>query len=435
MSRLLHLLASRIVAGSIDLSTPDGRREVHHGPRPGPAVRVDVHDAHLGRTVLTGGASALGASFVAGGWEADDLPSTLRILAASVDRRVRSERGQRLQAAAGRVFGAVTDRLGADGAVGTMADHYNLGNDFYTAWLDDTVTYSSGLFDEPVPVGPGSARPWATGVDATVAATGTPDTDAGTGELVRSASRVSRGDLTAAQEVKYERILDQVGVSAGDRVLEIGFGWGGLAEVAARRGVHVTGVTIAREQLDFAAKRLAEAGLGEYADLRLLDFARIPQELGEGTFDAVVSIEMIESIPQPRWAELFTVTRRALRPGGRAAYQVIMIADDLFETYARREDFITTWIFPGGRLPSPAVVRGLSADAGLRVDDVVAFGGSYATTLATWWEAFDAVFDELRDLGFDDRFRRMWHYYLGYCQAGFEIGRIDVQQWTWTRPA
>lgn len=414
MSRLLHTMASRIVAGSIDLTTSDGRRRIHRGPRLGPDVKVEVHDPHLGRRVLAGGASALGAAFVEGGWETDDLPSTLRILSASVDRRLRSERGQRWQATAGRFFGAAMDRLGADGAVDTMADHYNLGNDFYTTWLDDTVTYSSALFDLDTHAVDGQRRQEA---------------------LPVSAVAVTRDALATAHKAKYERTLDQLQVSAGDRVLEIGFGWGAFAEVAASRGVHVTGVTIAQEQLDFADKRLAGAGLAEYVDFRLLDFADIPAELGRSTFDAVVSIEMIESIPQDRWQELFTVTAQALRPGGRAVYQIIMIADDLFDTYAQREDFITTWIFPGGRLPTPRVVTDLSSRAGLAPADMVTFGASYATTLATWWRDFDAAFeDHVRPLGFDDRFRRMWHYYLGYCQAGFEIGRIDVQQWTWTVP-
>lgn len=416
MSRTLHLMASRIVAGSIDLTTADGRRTVHHGPRPGPHVVVTVHDPHLARRVVTGGASALGASFVEGGWEADDLPSALRILSASVDRRVRSERGQRWQAAAGRFFTRALDRFGTEGAVVTMADHYNLGNDFYRTWLDDSVTYSSALFDDD------HAEPHEV------------DGDHRDRALPPSATAVSRDTLAAAQRAKYERILDQVGVGPGDRVLEIGFGWGGFAEVAAQHGVHVTGVTIAREQLEFADKRLSVAGLDEFADFHLLDFADIPAEFGDAVFDAVVSIEMIESIPQARWGELFAVTSRALRPGGKAAYQIIMIADDLFETYAERQDFITTWIFPGGRLPAPRVVADLSARAGLTTTDVHAFGGSYATTLATWWRDFEVAFEsEVRPMGFDDRFRRMWHYYLGYCQAGFEIGRIDVQQFTFAR--
>ncbi|MBY5162943.1 SAM-dependent methyltransferase [Salsipaludibacter albus] len=411
MSRLLHALAGQIVAGSIDLTTPDGRRRIHRGGRAGPDVAIVVHDPGLGRRLATGGASALGSSFVEGGWETDDLPGALRVLSASVDQRVRSDLGQRVQALTGRLFGAVTARLGADGAVDTMADHYNLGNDFYTAWLDRTVTYSSALFDpQDLPTVPSS------------------------GPLPVSTPPVGRDALAAAQVAKYERILDRAGLGDGDRVLEIGFGWGGFAEVAAARGVLVTGVTIAREQLTFAGKRLADAGLSERVDLHLLDFADIPTTFARGSFDAVVSIEMIESIPQERWAELFAVTAGALRPGGRAVYQVIEIADDLFATYADREDFITTWIFPGGRLPSPAVVRDLASGAGLRERDVHDFGPSYARTLATWWRDFDGAFDDLRPLGFDDRFRRMWHYYLGYCQAGFEIGRIGVAQWTWEQP-
>ncbi len=424
MSRLLHLLADRITHGRMLLWTPDGRRRAHAGALPGPTVRVRVHDPHLARRLVTGGASALGAAYVDGGWETDNLPDTLRILSATVDSQVRSPLGQRLQARAGAAFDDVRERLGAHGAVATMADHYNLGNRFYATWLDPSMSYSSALFDhghgvdEAVP----SVQP--------LGATGPPSV------LGPSARAVDQRSLSAAQRAKYERILDQAGLQAGDRVLEIGFGWGGFAEVAATRGIHVTGVTIAREQLDFTGKRLAEAGLADHVDLHLLDFAEIPSRFEAASFDAVVSIEMIESIPQPRWTDLFDVSLLMTAPGGRVVFQIIMIADDLFDTYARREDFITTWIFPGGRLPSPKVVRGLATDAGLTEDDVLAFGGSYATTLATWWRDFDGAFDTaVRTLGFDERFRRMWHYYLGYCQAGFEIGRIDVQQWTWRVPA
>ncbi len=420
MSRLLHLLADQIAHGEILLWTPDGRRRAHRGALPGPSVRVRVHDPHLGRRLVTGGAGALGASFVDGGWETDHLPDALRILSATIDGRVRSERGQRFQARAGRVFAAARDRLATHGAVGTMADHYNLGNDFYTAWLDATMTYSSAWLPEgddrlvPVPDLGETSRPPA---------------------LVPSTEPLAGDELEVAQRAKYGRILDQAGVGPGDRVLEIGCGWGGFAEAAAERGAHVTGVTIATEQLDFADKRLVEAGLAGSVDLYLLDFAEIPTTFEPGSFDAVVSIEMIESIPQDRWQELFEVTAGMLALGGRAVYQVIMIADDLFATYAEREDFITTWIFPGGRLPAPGVVADLASRAGLVERDVTAFGSSYAATLATWWRDFDAVFTPtIRDLGFDDRFRRMWHYYLGYCQAGFEIGRIDVQQWTWDAP-
>lgn len=403
MSRLLHLMAARIATGTVVLATPDGRTVTHHGRGDGPRVEVTVHDPDLARRLVLGGASALGASYVEGGWDTDDLPGLLRLLGASVDDRLRSGLGQQLQAGAGRLFGAVTARWGSEGAVDTMAGHYNLGNDFYGAWLDESMTYSSALFE-------------ATGHLDDPRAT-TPPAD---GEA-----------LARAQRAKYERILDQADVQAGDRVLEIGFGWGGFAELAAQRGAHVTGVTIATEQLDHARRRLAVAGHDDHVDLRLLDFADIPATFGESAFDSVVSIEMIESVDHHRWAELFEVIGLVLRPRGRAVMQVIEIADDLYRTYQARDDFIRTWIFPGGRLPAPRVVRAHAAAAGLAEQGVHAFGPSYARTLASWRRRFEDVFDELRPLGFDDRFRRMWRYYLGYCQAGFELGRIDVAQWTW----
>jgi cyclopropane-fatty-acyl-phospholipid synthase len=268
--------------------------------------------------------------------------------------------------------------------VETMVDHYNLGNDFYTAWLDETVTYSSARF------------------------------------------AFAETSLADAQRAKYRSVCEHAGLREGMRVLEIGCGWGGFAEFAARHyGVRVTGLTVASEQADFARKRLAEAGLADRVDILLEDFRE-----HRGTYDAVVSIEMIESVDETVWPDLFGAFRDRLAPGGRAVMQAIVIDDDLWEGYRRRQDFIQRYVFPGGQLPAPAVIERLADDVGLEIDEIDTFGADYARTLAEWRERFRSAWPTL---GFDDRFRRLWELYLGYCEVGFTLGRIDVGQWVFRR--
>lgn len=262
-----------------------------------------------------------------------------------------------------------------------MLDHYNLGNEFYAAWLDDTMTYSSARF----------RRPGAT--------------------------------LADAQTAKYEAIADHAGLRPGMRVLEIGCGWGGFAEYAAgTRDVHVTGVTIAEEQAIFARKRLADVGLTGTTDIRLEDFRDTA-----GQFDAVVSIEMIESVDESVWPDLFRAFHDRVRPGGRAVMQAITIRDDLFEGYRNRQDFIQRYIFPGGQCPSPAVIADLATAAGLEVSAMETFGTDYARTLEIWAARFERAWPTID--GLDQRFRRMWLLYLAYCEAGFRQRTIDVGQW------
>ena len=326
------------------------------------------------------GASALGQGYVEGWWDTDDLTSFLTLAAINQDVALSGPIGSNVK----RVVSGLWNRIKPDdrsGAVGTMAGHYNLGNEFYQAWLDPTMTYSSGIFTEA-------------------------------------------DDLESAQRAKYERIATIAGVRDGSSVLEIGSGWGGFAEHAAGSGAMVTGLTIADEQLRFSEKRLAEAGLADRAAFKLSDFAA-----ERGKYDSVVSIEMIESIDQERWPDLFASIAGNLRPGGRAGLQAIVIDDAIWETYRNRNDFIREYIFPGGRVPPPGLIRRLAEGVGLGVVEVTDFGSSYARTLSAWLERFDLAWPVIADLGFDERFRRMWRYYLAYCEAGFKTGRISVQQW------
>ena len=259
--------------------------------------------------------------------------------------------------------------------------HYDLGNSFYRLWLDPTMSYSSALFD-------GESK-----------------------------------SLEAAQAAKYDRMLTQLGAKQGDTILEIGCGWGGFAEMAARRGMRVTAITISREQLEFARERLERAGLADRVELQFRDYRDI-----EGRYDHIVSIEMIEAVGERYWPDYFAMLKRHVAPGGSALVQAIVIADDFFEGYRSRPDFIQTYIFPGGMLLSPQRLGEQCRRAGLKIAELYSFGLDYAHTLETWLGRFDDVADQVGRLGFDERFRRMWRYYLAYCAAGFSTRRTDVLQ-------
>lgn len=271
-----------------------------------------------------------------------------------------------------------------------MGEHYNLGNEFYATWLDATMTYSSALHVDPTE------------------------------------------SLETAQRRKYQAIARRAGVRRGGSVLEIGCGWGGFAEYAATEiGARVTALTLSSEQEAYVRRRMELAGVSDLVEVRRLDFRHL-----SGTYDAVVSIEMIESVDETVWPELFATIASSLEPGGRAALQVITIRDDLYGSLLRREEFIKRYIFPGGALPSLTVLRHLTAENGLEWVEAESHGDSYALTLASWSERFAKAWQRIIESSprFDDRFRRMWEYYLAYCEAGFRIGRIDGYQIALAKP-
>jgi cyclopropane-fatty-acyl-phospholipid synthase len=269
-----------------------------------------------------------------------------------------------------------------------IAHHYDLGNDFYRQWLDASLTYSAAFFER------------------------------------------EDQSLHQAQQAKYQRIADLAQIGAGDKVLEIGCGWGGFAEMAAGIGCDVVGLTLSEEQAKFARQRLAKAGLPGQADIRLQDYRDC-----DGEFDAVVSIEMFEAIGERHWPLYFRQLRDRLKPGKCAALQIITIAEERFQTYRANADFIQRYVFPGGMLPTKTILENLSRQAGFEVTSLTAFGQSYARTLASWRSTFHAAWSALSELGFDQRFRDMWDYYLCYCQAGFETNCIDVVHLQLRRPA
>lgn len=380
--------ARRIRKGRLDLVLPDGRRFRAEGPEPGHAAEVRVHDPGVFARLARDGTLGFSEAYLDGGWSTPDLQAFMDFLNDEADDLYDAFRG----AALARAFERLRFRLRGNtrrGARRNASRHYDLGNDFYALWLDETMTYSSALFDG------------------------------------------GQQSLEAAQRRKYESLVDRMGARAGEHVLEIGCGWGGFAEYAAReRGLRVTGLTLSREQLAFAEERIRAAGLGDRVTLKLQDYRD-----ERGLYDGVASIEMFEAVGERYWPAYFATLRRCLRPGRTAALQVITVADRRWDLYRSSVDFIQRHVFPGGMLPSPRMLRAQVEGAGLRVLGSVEFGDSYSRTLRLWHEAFEARWAEAAGLGFDERFRRLWAFYLTSCAAAFRAGACDVTQIAVARPA
>jgi cyclopropane-fatty-acyl-phospholipid synthase len=266
--------------------------------------------------------------------------------------------------------------------------HYDLGNEFYGVWLDASMTYSSARFDAQV------------------------------------------RDLEAGQRAKYKALADHLELKAGDHVLEIGCGWGGFAEFAAREyGARVTGITISDEQLAYARARMERAGLSDLVEIRRQDYRDV-----EGQFDKVASIEMFEAVGEKYWPAYFGKIADVLKPGGKAGLQIITIDGKLFESYRKRADFIQRYVFPGGMLASVERLKEETSKVGLIWRRAEMFGQSYADTLAEWGRRFTAKWSDIRALGFDERFKQLWRFYLSYCEAGFRTGRTNVVQLELAKP-
>ena len=264
-----------------------------------------------------------------------------------------------------------------------ISAHYDLGNDFYQLWLDQTMSYSSALFTQ-------------------------------TGQTMEQ-----------AQANKYQRILDELDWQEGDHILEIGCGWGGFAERAAEQGCNVTGITLSTEQLEFANQRMQRQGLAERAQLNLMDYRH-----QQGQFDHIVSIELFEAVGKEYWHDYFTQLKRLLKADGKAVLQVITIEDERAERYQNDVDFIQMFIFPGGLLPSKQQLHQLAQEHGFKVSNELSFGQDYARTLQQWQQTFARQSEQLLELGYDQRFQRIWRYYLDYCRVGFESQSTDVVQLT-----
>lgn len=371
-TRTVFALLEKLEGGLLEVRLPAGERfQFGHGAV---ATSMQVHDQAVFSRVLARGDIGLAEAYLDGQWDAPDPTALLTLLAHNRDALAGAVYGSWPRLLAARLRHLLRGNTRAGSRRNILA-HYDLGNDFYRLWLDPGMSYSAALW------------------------------------------RNDEASLLSAQLAKYGRVLDRLGASRGEHVLEIGCGWGAFAELACARGLHVTGLTLSPSQLDWARRRVPQA------DLRLQDYRDI-----DGRFDHVVSIEMFEAVGERWWPAYFGTLARVLRPGGRAVIQSITIADHLFPSYRRGTDFIQQYIFPGGMLPSRAAFRESARRQGLVVTGEFAFGPDYARTLADWRARFEANWPAIATLGFDETFRRLWRLYLCYCEAGFLAGNIDVVQ-------
>jgi cyclopropane-fatty-acyl-phospholipid synthase len=375
---VMRRLLAGIDAGRLTVVTPSGQRIEHRAPQDGPEAVLVFHKWRALRRLVTGGDIGFAEAYIAGDWSSPDLATLIEMLAKNCDYFERAILGWVPSRAVNRARHLI-NRNSKAGSRRNIAFHYDLGNDFYRLWLDQSMTYSSALFDDPT----------------------------------RS--------LEAAQQAKQVEIINLLQLSGGERVLEIGCGWGSLATRLAAGGAQVTALTLSRQQLTYARELAQAEGLADRVELRLEDYRDTT-----GSFDRVASVEMFEAVGEQYWPAYFTTLRERLKTGGKAVLQVITIADDRFENYRKGVDFIQRYIFPGGLLPTKDIIVSHAICAGLSHIRTAPFGSSYAETLAQWQRRFKAAWPEIAGLGFPPSFRRLWEYYLAYCEAGFRAGVLDV---------
>lgn len=385
---LLDRVDAGIVEGRMDVTLPDGNVRAFGGRGPGPHAIVRIEHWTALVRLVTSGSVGWYKAWERGEWTSPDPVPIFDLFSRNADRLGNTGRAKGLFRLVNRLAHRIRDNDKA-GSRRNISYHYDLGNDFYAAWLDPSMTYSSAVFEAPVDGGAES--------------------------------------LEAAQSRKTRLLLDRLALKPGQRLLEIGCGWGALAEIAARDyGVEVTGLTLSEEQKAYAEQRLAKAGLQDRCRIELKDYRDVA-----GRFDAIASVEMVEAVGQDYWPAYLGSIARLLAPGGRAALQLIAMRESLFESYAANADFIQTYIFPGGMLISEARFAAIAAEAGLSWQDRKGYGLHYAETLRRWRRCYDAAVAEQRlPAGFDAHFHHLWRYYLMYCEGGFRGGGIDVAQVT-----
>ncbi len=385
--RFLVHLAGQVDHGQIVIQMPSGEIVQRVGPRFGPTAHLSLHRWRPVWRLLVGGDIGFAESYMDGDWSSPDLTALIELAALNHETMMPSLNGSGLARLVNRLSHLRRNNTRRR-SQRNIQDHYDLGNQFYAAWLDPGMTYSSGFYAD------------------------------------------AETTLERAQTAKQDLVIDALALAGGERVLEIGFGWGGLAARLAREhGCHVTGLTLSRAQLDHALENIGDDRGPGSVDFLLRDYRD-----ADGTYDRIVSIEMLEAVGKDYWPTYFATIRDRLRPGGTAVLQVITMAEDRYADYESGADFIQRHIFPGGMLPSDGVMRARIADAGLTLDGVTTFGASYARTLADWRFRFQNVWPNLISMGFDERFRRKWEYYLSYCEAGFSARALDLGLYRLHRP-
>jgi len=381
-ARMMLRMSTTIAKGSLLVTLPDGRAFLTGGNAPGPDAELTLHNWNLLGRAFSGATIGVAESYIDGDWSSPDVTTFLELFVVNV------EAGEKLAGGASWLIGTIQrvrhwlNENTKGKARKNISAHYDLGNAFYREWLDPSMTYSSALYQN------------------------------------------GANDLEGAQAAKYRALARDTGIGPDDHVLEIGCGWGGFAEFAAREiGCRVTGLTISREQYDFARERIAKAGLSDKVDIKFQDYR---DETGK--YDRIASIEMFEAVGEKYWPVFFGKVRDCLKPGGTAGMQIITINEAAYPLYRKRPDFIQRYVFPGGMLPTPNLLRSLGADQGLSFLRERVFAQDYARTLAEWRHRFRDSWERIIPLGFDERFRKLWEFYLHYCEAGFRAEYIDVRQ-------
>jgi len=379
VAHVLRRVLAALERGRLVFVLPDGTRVDCRGSKDGPEAVIHIHQLSALHRLLFSGDVAFAESFIRGEWSSPDLAAAIEVAAANGDAFMRAVEGF----APARFMNWLMHRLRGNSRAGSrrnIAAHYDLGNDFYGLWLDSQMFYSSGIYR---------------GQDET---------------------------LEQAQQNKVDRVLDLLDARHGESVLEIGCGWGSLAKAMAESGAGaITALTLSQEQLAATAARLSQNGLEAKVDLRLEDYRGV-----RGKYDRIVSIEMIEAVGPKYWPVYFSTLRDRLAENGHVVLQAITIEDWRFENYLKTPDFIQCHIFPGGALPCPGALEDEARRAGLRLETIETFGHDYARTLVEWRRRFHDNYDRIEALGFDPSFRRLWDYYLCYCEGGFRAGAIDV---------
>jgi|TARA_R110000851_G_scaffold333550_1_gene516089 cyclopropane-fatty-acyl-phospholipid synthase len=376
-------MLDKLSQGRLDIELPNGDT-CHFGAGGYPHAALRLNNWNVFTAALKSGDIGFAESYIQGDWTTSDLTSLILLFIVNREQMEKVIYGSWWGKLLYRARHAL-NRNSRRGSKRNIHAHYDLGNTFYRSWLDDTMNYSAAWFQDD-----------------------------------RTQS------LSQAQNAKVQRALDESGVCEGDRLLEIGCGWGAVAQAAAQRGANVVGVTLSTEQLHYAQNRLTKTGLHSSADLRLQDY----RDIQDGPYDALVSIEMFEAVGRQYWPSFFETVRKNLKPGARACIQSITIRDDLFDRYVNSTDFIQQYIFPGGMLPSESEFCEAAERAGLRVTNVLRFGPDYAETLRRWRAPFHANEQAIRAQGFDTAFMRTWDFYLSYCEAAFDTGNTNVVQFT-----
>ncbi|MEM7241340.1 MAG: cyclopropane-fatty-acyl-phospholipid synthase family protein [Pseudomonadota bacterium] len=376
-------VVSRIDQGGLEFKLPDGRLFRAQGPTPGPIGHCEVLDTDCFSRLVRDGDTGFMEAYMDGEWTTPDLQTFMDVVFMNFEKVKITFPGKKLVRALERLRHWLNSNTKRQ-ARKNISYHYDLGNDFYGAWLDDTMTYSSALF------------------------------------------KSGQESLEKAQIQKYAQMCDTIGVKEGDHILEIGCGWGGFAEYAAgERGARVKGLTISQEQHDYAVARMKRAGLSDRVEIVMQDYRD-----EKGQYDGIASVEMFEAVGEKYWPIYFQKVNECLKTGANATLQIITVPDDRFEAYRNSVDFIQKYIFPGGMLPSEEIIKRELTKAGLTFKEIIDFRRSYSVTLRRWFETFNEKWPVIEKMGFDDRFKRMWNIYLTGCASGFEYDTTGLVQVT-----